>query len=107
MPFTSAVNYARAYKAVAIIAFLVIATSPVKADRVDFEVNDDGASVEHSQPRIAVIPGKGFAVVANEVKVLADGYVASVRLPKYRVAASDRLVDAVEQLFGKRVAFLQ
>ncbi len=41
------------------------------------------------------------------IEVLADGYVASVRLPRYRVAASDRLVDAVEQLFGGRVAFLQ
>ncbi len=41
------------------------------------------------------------------IEVLAEGYVASVRLPRYRVAVSDRLVDAVEQLFGGRVAFLQ
>ena len=41
------------------------------------------------------------------IEVMADAYVASVRLPRFRVAASERLVDAVEQLFGGRVAFLQ
>jgi DNA polymerase-3 subunit alpha len=41
------------------------------------------------------------------IEVMADGWFASVRLPKFRVAASEKLVDAVEQLFGDRVAFLQ
>lgn len=41
------------------------------------------------------------------IEVLADAYVASVRLPRFRVAASETLVDAVEELFGQRVAFLQ
>jgi DNA polymerase-3 subunit alpha len=41
------------------------------------------------------------------IEVLADAYVASVRLPRFRVAASETLVDAVEELFGDRVAFLQ
>jgi DNA polymerase-3 subunit alpha len=41
------------------------------------------------------------------IEVMADGYVASVRLPRFRVAASETLVDAVEELFGDRVAFLQ
>jgi len=41
------------------------------------------------------------------IEVMAEGYVASVRLPRFRVAASETLVDAVEELFGDRVAFLQ
>ncbi|HEY2387189.1 MAG TPA: DNA polymerase III subunit alpha [Candidatus Binatia bacterium] len=41
------------------------------------------------------------------IEVLAEGYVASVRLPRFRVAASETLVDAVEELFGDRVAYLQ
>jgi DNA polymerase-3 subunit alpha len=41
------------------------------------------------------------------IEVLADAYVASVRLPRFRVAASEQLVDAVERLFGGRVAYLQ
>jgi DNA polymerase-3 subunit alpha len=41
------------------------------------------------------------------IEVLADGYVASVRLPRFRVAPSDRLVAAVDRLFGAPVALLQ
>ena len=45
---------------------------------------------------LAAHPGNCTATI----QVLADAYVASVRLPRFRVAASERLVDAVEQLFG-------
>ena len=41
------------------------------------------------------------------IEVLTDAYVASVRLPRFRVAPSEKLVDAVEHLFGGRVAYLQ
>ncbi|MGH7894783.1 MAG: OB-fold nucleic acid binding domain-containing protein, partial [Candidatus Binatia bacterium] len=41
------------------------------------------------------------------IEVLADGYVASVKLPRFRVAPSEKLVDAVERLFGAPVASLQ
>ncbi len=41
------------------------------------------------------------------IEVLADGYVANVRLPRFKVAPTEKLVDAVERLFGGRVAYLQ
>ncbi len=44
---------------------------------------------------------------ATWIDVMADAYVASVRLPRFRVAASEQLIDAVERLFGSSVAHLQ
>jgi DNA polymerase-3 subunit alpha len=41
------------------------------------------------------------------IEVMADGFVASVRLLKYKVAPTEKLMDAVERLFGDRVAYLQ
>ncbi len=41
-------------------------TASVRADRTDFRVNDDNASVEHSNPKIAVADGSGFAVVWSD-----------------------------------------
>jgi DNA polymerase III subunit alpha len=41
------------------------------------------------------------------LEVCADGFVAHVRLSRFKVAASEKLVEAVERLFGERVAHLQ
>ncbi len=68
LAFFTEVNYAYLRTAFALAAVLAATASGARADRSDFKVNDDGAAVEHSQPRIAVIPGKGFAVVWSDYR---------------------------------------
>jgi hypothetical protein len=41
---------------------------PVRADRQDFLVNDDGSTADQFQPRIAVTPDKGFVVVWTDTR---------------------------------------
>jgi hypothetical protein len=46
-----------------------VAVSSLSAGtKTDFLVNNDGAAVEHSQPRITVIPGKGFAIAWSDYR---------------------------------------
>lgn len=68
LALTPPVKYAFLRGLLAFAALGVAAAPLARADRTDFKVNDDGAAVEHSQPRIAVIPGKGFAVVWSDYR---------------------------------------
>ena len=45
--------------------------------------------------------------VPASIEVMADGFVANVKLSRHRVAPTEKLIDAVEKLFGERVAYLQ
>ena len=45
--------------------------------------------------------------VPASIEVMADGFVASVKLSRHRVAPTEKLMDAVERLFGEQVAYLQ
>ena len=57
--------------------------------------------VEALKAALAAHPGTCTA----SLDVVAPGYVASVKLPNVRVAATEKLVDEVERL-GARVAYL-
>jgi len=86
-----------------IVALAAVREQSVREIRL--RLDEDALTAERALELARMLqahPGK----CAASIEVLADGYVASVRLPRFRVAATEKLVDAVERLFGGRVAHL-
>jgi DNA polymerase-3 subunit alpha len=67
---------------------------------------EDALTAERAEKLAETLAAHPGSCPASLEVQLRDGAVASVKLSRYRVAASEKLVDAVERLFGARTAQL-